>query len=294
MRIVSNPESESASASSWFCRRTRCWVARVPLRSARYVCSDTASREAVVCDTAGWSPSRELHSDSRAIFSAMGTVEGSTSNALRPRDVTVRRLGRQLDAPAPGPARDLRHLHGPTDEVGRLLWPHVDGGGEPHRAVDHHAHAHAEVRVVGGRLGMRVVETHHLAADALDPELGRLAAGGGPERGVGQRREVVRGEGHQATGVGWRSGSPAAGVDGVDELHRTDRVDGGRREGCAVLDGGRERLQLEVVARLAAETLLAGAERRRDLHPVAVLGAEGVEGGDLAVVARHLRVESQH
>ena len=27
--------SESASASSWDCRRTRCWVARVPLRSAR-------------------------------------------------------------------------------------------------------------------------------------------------------------------------------------------------------------------------------------------------------------------
>ena len=35
VRIVSKPVSESASASSWACRRTRCWVARVPFRSAR-------------------------------------------------------------------------------------------------------------------------------------------------------------------------------------------------------------------------------------------------------------------
>ena len=35
VRMVSNPESDSASASSWHCRRTRCWVARVPFRSAK-------------------------------------------------------------------------------------------------------------------------------------------------------------------------------------------------------------------------------------------------------------------
>jgi len=35
VRMVSKPDSESASASSWHWSRTRCWVARVPLRSAR-------------------------------------------------------------------------------------------------------------------------------------------------------------------------------------------------------------------------------------------------------------------
>ena len=45
---------------------------------------------------------------------------------------------------------------------------------------------------------------------------------------------------------------------------------------------------------LPAETLLAGAERGRHLHPVPELGAEGIEDGDLAVVARDLRVEAQH
>ena len=35
VRIVSKPASDSASASSCACSRTRCWVARVPLRSAR-------------------------------------------------------------------------------------------------------------------------------------------------------------------------------------------------------------------------------------------------------------------
>ena len=122
----------------------------------------------------------------------------------------MRRLGRQLDAPATGPARDPRHLPGLAHQVGRLFGPDVDRGGEAHRAVDHDAHAHAEVRVVGRRLGLRVVETDRLAADALDPELGRLAAGGGVEGGIGQRRQVVGRERHQPTGVGWRTGSPAA------------------------------------------------------------------------------------
>ena len=48
-------------------------------------------------------------------------------------------------------------------------------------------------------------------ADALDPELGRLAAGRRRrERGIGQRGEVVGRERHQSIGVGWRTGSPAA------------------------------------------------------------------------------------
>ena len=127
----------------------------------------------------------------------------------RPRDVAVRRLGRQFDAPAAGPARDPCHLQGPAHQVGRLLRPHVDRGGEPDRAVGHDAHAHAEVRVVGRRLGTGVVEAHGLAADSFDPQLGRLTARGGIERGIRQCREVVGGERHQPTGVGWRSGRPA-------------------------------------------------------------------------------------
>ena len=80
--MVSKPASESASASSAACSRTRCWVARVPLRSARYVCSDTASTDAEVCETTSWPPRRRLHSASRAILSAVGTVHGSTSKGL--------------------------------------------------------------------------------------------------------------------------------------------------------------------------------------------------------------------
>ena len=41
--------------------------------------------------------------------------------------------------------------------------------------------------------------------------------------------------------------------------------------------GGHEGLELEVVGGLAAEALLAGAERCRDLHPVPVLGAKGLK-----------------
>ena len=119
------------------------------------------------------------------------------------------RFGRQFDAAAAGPAGDLGHLPGPAHQVGRLFRPHVDRGGEADRAVDHDAHAHAEFRVVGRRLGTGVVQADGLAADALDPKLGRLAAGGRVERGVRQRGELVGRKRHQATGVGWRTGSPA-------------------------------------------------------------------------------------
>ena len=120
------------------------------------------------------------------------------------------RLGRQLDAPAARAGGDLGHLPGPAYQVGRLFGPHVDRGGEADRAVDHDAHAHAEVRIVGRRLGMGVVQADGLAANALDPQLGGLAPGGGVERGVRQRDELVGRQGHQATGVGWRTGRPAA------------------------------------------------------------------------------------
>ena len=103
-----------------------------------------------------------------------------------------------------------RHLHGQPDEVGRLLRPHVDRGGEPHCAVAHDADAHTEFGVVRRRLGQGVVEAHGLAPDALDPELGGLAARGRVQRGVGERGEFVGGERHQGTGVGWRTGRPAA------------------------------------------------------------------------------------
>ncbi len=132
-------------------------------------------------------------------------VEGA-----RPGHCTVRGLGRQLDAPAAGCARDGRHLLGASNEVGRLLRPDVDRGGKPDRAVDNDAHAHAEFGVVRRGLGVGVVQAHDLAADALHPELRRLAARCGVERGIRERREFVRRERHQPTGVGWRTGRPAA------------------------------------------------------------------------------------
>ncbi len=128
----------------------------------------------------------------------------------RPRDVAVGGLGRQLDAAAAGPARDLRHVPGLAHQVGRLFGPYIDGGGEADRAIDDDAHAHAEVRVVGRRLRMGVVEADGLAADPFDPQLGGLAAGSGIECRVGQGRKFVGGERHQPTGVGWRTGRPAA------------------------------------------------------------------------------------
>ena len=54
------------------------------------------------------------------------------------------------------------------------------------------------------------MEADGLVADALDPELGRLAAGRGIECRIRQRGEVVGGERHQPIGVGWRTASPAA------------------------------------------------------------------------------------
>ena len=56
---------------------------------------------------------------------------------------------------------------------------------------------------------MGVVETDRLAADAFDPELGRLAAGRRIECGIRQCRQIVSPERHQPIGVGWRTGSPA-------------------------------------------------------------------------------------
>ena len=128
----------------------------------------------------------------------------------RPRDVAVRRFGRQLDAAALCPAGDPCHLPGLADEVRRLLRPHVNRGGEADRAVDDDAHTHAEVRVVGRRLRMGVVQAYRLAANPFDPQFGRLAAAGGVERRIGQQGEFVGGEGHQPTGVGWRTERPAA------------------------------------------------------------------------------------
>ena len=163
-----------------------------------------------MCETTAWSPSVRHHSDRRATFSAMGTPEGSISNALDHTTSPWGGSGASSTAPAARPAGDPRHLHGTGDETGCLLGAHVDGGGVPDGSVDDHAQAHAEFGVVRRGLGVRVVEADHLAPDALDPELGRLAAPGCAERGVRQRRELVGGEGHQVEGVGRRTGRPAA------------------------------------------------------------------------------------
>ena len=144
------------------------------------MCSDTASNEAVVWDTVGWLPSRPLHSDNSATLSATGTVDGSTSNALDHVTSPCAGSGASSTRPPPALLVTLAISMASADQVGRLLRPHVDGGGESDRAVDDHADAHAEVGVVGRRVRMRVVEAHRLAPDALDPELGRLAAEAAP------------------------------------------------------------------------------------------------------------------
>jgi hypothetical protein len=137
----------------------------------------------------------------------------------RPRHLAVRRLGRELDAAAAGLAGDAGHLARLGDEVGGLFGADVDRGGEAHGTVVHDSHAHAEVGAVRGGLGLRIVQAHDLAADALDAQLGRLAPRRGAQRGVGQRTEFVGGErGHVVGGpvvgprggVGWRTGRPAA------------------------------------------------------------------------------------
>ena len=196
--MVSKPESLSASASSWGCRRTRRWVARVPPRSARYVSSLTLSTEAVTCETAAWSSSGRLQPSSSATLSASGTLAGIDLERAGPDHVAVGGLGGELDPPAAGPCRDPSGVDGLADQVGRLGRAHVDGGGEPDGAVDHHPHPHAELGVVGAAFGDGVAQSDFLGADALDPDLGVGAPGGlgGRERGVGQGAQVVGGERH--------------------------------------------------------------------------------------------------
>ena len=208
--MVSKPFSASASASSWACRRTRCWVARVPLRSARYVCSDTASNDAEVCETTGCSPRRRLQSASSATLSASGTVDGSISNALD--QVTSPCGGSGASSTRPPPARlvtramsrawrtRLAASCGPTSTVAakptapstttRTPMPNsvssavVSGWASRRRTV-----------------WLRMRSTRSSAA---------WQPAGSVERGIGQRGQLVGGQRHQATGVGWRTGSPAA------------------------------------------------------------------------------------
>ncbi len=62
--------------------RTRRCVARVPLKSAKYVSSPTLSTSAVTWETTSSASNRRLRSSSSATLSARGTVAGSMSNAL--------------------------------------------------------------------------------------------------------------------------------------------------------------------------------------------------------------------
>ena len=162
-----------------------------------------------MCDTASWSPSRRLQSASSATLSASGTVDGSISNALDHVTSPCDGSGASSTRPPPALLVTFAISRARRTRLAASSRPHVDRGGEADRAVGHDAHAHAEVRVVGGRLGTGVVEAHGLAADPFDPQLGRLAARGGIERGIRQGGELVGGERHQPTGVGWRSGRPA-------------------------------------------------------------------------------------
>ena len=209
-------------------QRRRRWCARRPRARAR----------------------RWLHSASSAILSAIGTVGGVDLEGARPRHLTVRRLGRQLDAPAARPARDPGHLDG----AARRGRPPPPAARRPRRRT---------------RLRRRPRRARPCRIRCRPP-WSRAGRRGGARSGCGSVRRGARPPGtptpHRArrrpgaesssdasgirlTGVGWRTGQPGGGVDGVDELHRTDRVGRGGRERCAVLDGGDERLELEVVGR---------------------------------------------
>ena len=106
-----------------------------------------------------------------------------------PRRRRVHRLGRELDAVAVDRRGDL----GDGDRL--LGQPHGLGGGEDDAgreapgALVHHADGEAEVLAVGERLEPGVAQADRLGADALDPEVGVLAAqvDRPGQRGVGER-----------------------------------------------------------------------------------------------------------
>ena len=108
-----------------------------------------------------------------------------------PHRVGVDRLRGQLDAVAVDGGGDL------GDGDGLLGQPHGLGGGEDDArgeapgALVHHADGETEVLAVGERLRPGVAQADRLRVDALDPDVGVLAAevDRPGERGVGQRRQ---------------------------------------------------------------------------------------------------------
>ena len=163
--------------------------------------------------------------------------DGIDLEGAGPGDLAVGGLGGQLDAPAAGPGRDPGGVDGLADQVGRRVGPHIDGGGEPDGAVDHDPHAHAELGVVRGALGRRRRaggRDWERMRSTRSSAVGAAGGGGGRERGVGQARRGRRGGGAPRSGTsgGGRLAQREAGgdIDGVDELHGPDGVDGGGGE----------------------------------------------------------------
>jgi len=162
-----------------------------------------------------------------------------------------------------------------VDDVAHLVGGKRHAGGEADRALAHHAHADANLGVVGRRLQSGVAEPDPLAADPLHAHFGVRAAG------VSRRREgrvTDRGEQVVIEDVAWgptwdtlptvlarlavrrSEGGPAwvhacGPVDVVDDRHVGDGVAGARRHRRAVAHRGDEGVELEVVARPARQVL---------------------------------------
>ena len=164
----------------------------------------------MVCDTAAWSPSRALHSASREILSAIGTVVGSTSNALD--HVTSPCGGSGASSTRPPPALCV------TLAISVARWTRLAASRGPTSTVAAYPTAPSTTTrtpmpksvssaVVSGEaswsrtIWLRMRSTRSSAA--WHPAAAR-------QGGVGQRGELVRGQRHQSTGVGWRNESPAA------------------------------------------------------------------------------------
>jgi hypothetical protein len=108
-----------------------------------------------------------------------------------PLDVGVHRLGGELDAVGVHRGGHLRHgdrLLGQPDGLGG---GEHDPGGETPCALVHDAHGQPQVLPVGQRLEPGVAEPDRLGADALDPQVGVLAA---QVDRPGQRRLGERGQ----------------------------------------------------------------------------------------------------
>ena len=164
----------------------------------------------MVCDTAAWRPRRPLHSASRPILSAIGTVAGSISKALD--HVTSPWEGSGASSTRPPPARLVTR----AISLARRTRSAASSGRTSTVAANPTAPStttrtpmpkSVSSAVVSGRASrrrtvwLRMRSTRSSAA--WQPAAASSAASASAESSSGAQR-------HQATGVGWRSGRPAA------------------------------------------------------------------------------------